>query len=211
MSLDARISAFVPTTISARSDSAAPGQAPGHAAGYAAGYAAGTRAAAVAGATERARLVADHERREADRDDAMRRAIGALADVVAQWERRTAPVLDDAERALHTTALALAEAMIGHELQPGPVSARSALTRALSLPDSVAPTRVRLSPADLEHAQRVLDAGDIALPVGVALVGDPRLSPGDAMTDYDGGVLDASLSAALDRARLALLDEEARS
>ncbi|WP_084125121.1 FliH/SctL family protein [Demequina sp. NBRC 110054] len=211
MSLDTRVSTFVPSAISTRSDSPAPAQSAGHAAGYAAGYAAGTRAAASAGATERARLVADHERREADRDEAMRRAIGALADVVAQWERRTAPVLDDAERSLHSAALALTEAMIGHELQPGPGSARSALTRALSLPDGVNPTRVRLSPADLEHAQRILDSGAVALPAGVALKADARLSPGDAMTDYDGGVLDARLSAALDRARHALLDEEARS
>ncbi|WP_062204833.1 FliH/SctL family protein [Demequina salsinemoris] len=209
MSLDARVAAFVPSAIAApAADTNDAAKASGHAAGYAAGYAAGTRAAAAAAVTERARLTADHERREAQRDAAVRQTLAALTEAATQWERRSLPVLDDAEGALHQAALMLAEAVLARETVPGPGSARDALARALTLPDEVDATRVRLNPADLEHAQRVLSDGDVVLPEGVALVSDPRLNPGDAVTDYDGGELDARLSSALDRARRALLSEE---
>ncbi|WNM27405.1 FliH/SctL family protein [Demequina capsici] len=213
MSPDARVSAFVPVDLGARRPTDEPateasGQPVGHAAGYAAGFAAGTRAAAESAATDRARQAAEHDRRELNRDASMRRALGALAEAITQWEQRSAPVLDSAERALHAAAFELAEAILGSEIEPGPRSARTILHRALSVPDDVTPTRVRLHPSDLEHAQRLIDSGDADLPDTVMLMADPHLSPGDAITEYEDGVLDARIGTALERARAALLEEE---
>jgi flagellar assembly protein FliH len=44
------------------------------------------------------------------------------------------------------------------------------------------------------------------LPVGVALVADPTLAPGDAVSEFPGGYLDARIESAVERARCALAD-----
>ncbi len=209
MSPDPRVTSYVPASIAvSKETSADPTTAPGHAAGFAAGFAAGTRAALEAAAADRKRLAAEHDRRETERDDAVRRTLSALADAATQCGNRTAPVLAEAERSLHAAAVELAEAILAHELVPGPGSARTALERARALPDELPASRIRLSPADLEHAQRILDEGSLTLPVGVTLVTDPQLRPGDALTEYEGGMLDARIASALDRARTVLLEEE---
>ncbi len=217
MSPDLRVQPFVPAALGARTVS---GDAPqtaeseqgrqnvGHAAGYAAGYAAGARAAAEQAEADRARAAADHDERERQRDAAVQQAVAALAEAATQWQWRAAPVLDEAERLVHSTALELAEAILARELQTGPGAARTALARALSLPDQTEPIRIRLCPSDLEHAQRIVDEGEVALPAGVTLAADPRLTPGDAVTEFQDGSLDARIGSALERVRRALLDEE---
>lgn len=216
MSPDLRIQPFVPASLGSRSVAADAGSpesdrtasTPGHAAGYAAGYAAGARAAAEQADADRARLAADHDRREALRDAQVRDALAALHATASQWSLRAAPVLDEAEHLLHSAALEIAEAIVGRELQTGTGSATTALARALNLPDEVEPTRIRLCPSDLEHIQRAVDGGDVELPAGTVLAADPRLTPGDAVTEYQDGTLDARIGTALQRVRRALLEDE---
>ncbi len=111
----------------------------------------------------------------------------------------------DVRRTLVQAAVELAEAVLGRELADGSASARAALDRALSAGADLGVHTVRLSPAD--HAA-LLGEG-VEAPAGVAMVADPRLRPGDAISEHPAGYLDAQVSTALDRARRALLGEDA--
>lgn len=177
-------------------------------AGFAAGFAAGARAAAEEAAALRTRLAAEHLAAEGARQDAVGSALEVLERAVGAAAGRTAPVLEDARRALHEAALALAEAVLQRELTPGPAGARALLDRALALPVDLGVHAIRLHPADLVHVQAVLASGERTLPDGVALVADPRLRPGDAVSEHPTGYLDAQVSTALDRARRALLEDQ---
>lgn len=176
-------------------------------AGFSAGWAAGSRAAADEAAALRTRLAAQHLTAEADRAAEVGHALEVLERAVAAAAARTAPVVDDVRRSIHTAALALAEAVLQRELTPGPAGARALLDRALAVPADLGVHTVRLHPADLTHVQALLASGERTLPDGVSLVADPRLRPGDAVSEHPTGYLDAQVSTALDRARRALLEE----
>lgn len=204
MSPDARAAAFVPAPIArvqAKTDSAA------HAEGYAAGWAAGARAAAEAGAQQRERERAQHEHREAERDQQVRRTLDALTAAIEHWRALAAPVLSDAESTLHRAALELAESVLTREVRPGPDSTIALLTKALSLPHDMPPTVLRLSSQDLPHVEQLIASGGVVLPDGLSVVADPELGPGDSLTEHATGILDARIGHALERARAAL-DEE---
>lgn len=175
------------------------------AAGYAAGWAAGARAAAEQAAQQRAALAAEHRAAEERREAAVRGAVDRLARAAAAADTRAALVVADVRRALAQAAIELAEAVLDRELGDGPASARAALDRALSAGAELGVHTVRLSPAD--HA--ALMGEGVQAPAGVTLVADPRLRPGDALSEHPAGYLDAQVSTALDRARQALLGEDA--
>lgn len=180
------------------------------AAGYAAGWAAGARAAAEAAAQQQQRFAAEHARAEATRDAAVADALDVLERTVAAVAARAVPVVDGLRRTVHEAALELTSALLGQELTPGPRSARALLGRALALPVEVGVHTVRMNPADLEQVRALLaTSAGVALPDGVDLVADPTLAPGDAVSEYPAGYLDAQVSTALDRARRALLEGEA--
>lgn len=205
MSPEPRVNTFVPGTITGiRSAATESSHAAGHAAGYAAGYAAGARAAAAAAASQTERDKADHERRESERDRQVAQAVQALGAAVEQWRGLAAPALADSEDLLHQGAIEIAQAILTRELHPGPDSAVDILQRALSVPVSVTPTAIRVSQADYPHIERALADGAAALPDGVQVSADPRLGPGDAVTEHVDGVLDARIGAAIARARAAL-------
>lgn len=176
------------------------------AAGYAAGWAAGARAAAEAAeVAERLRAVAAAAA-EARRDAALAQAVVSLrqaAEAVAVRQTVEDAALADA---VHAAALELAEAVLGHELRPGPDSARALLGRALALPADAGLHTVRVSPDDLVHLRAVLAAGDVDLPEGVRLLPDPALQPGDVVAEHAVVVLDGRIRAALARARAVLED-----
>ena len=200
-----RITSFVPGTITGtRTAASESSHSAGHAAGYAAGYAAGARAAANAAAVQTERDKADHERREAERDQHIAQAVQALNAAIQQWRALAAPVLADSEDLLHQGAIEIAQAILTRELKPGPETAMNVLQRALDVPASVIPTAIRVSEADLEHIHQALADGAAALPDGVNLTADPHLGPGDAVTEHAYGVLDARISAGITRARAAL-------
>lgn len=179
-----------------------------HAAGFAAGFAAGMRAAAEQAEADRTVLRVAHDRGEARRDAEVAHAVDALAAAADALDARVAPVVAQAQGAVHDAALAIAEAVIAREVRPGPDSSRALLERALAVPEGYAPARVRMHPADLSQVSHALEEGTATLPSGVDLLPDPRLTPGDALTEYQDGALDLRVGAALDRARAALTGED---
>lgn len=186
--------------LEARSDH---GAEQARAAGWSAGWAAGSRAAATAAATQRQAL--DDAQRAADlrRATQVEAALAVLRRAADAVTARTVPVLAAATAALDDGAVALAQAVLGRELSDADDGARLALARALSLPVEVGVHTVRLNPADLRSLE-LLGSSAVALPAGVALVADPTLAAGDAVSLFADGFLDARIGTALDRARLAL-------
>lgn len=178
-----------------------------HAAGYAAGWAAGARAAAERAATQDRLRAEEYARNEEGRDGAIADALATLDQVATAVSVRDAPARAEITAAVYRAAIELAEAVLEHELQPGPGSARSILERASALPADAGLHTIRVSPRDLEHVRAVLDQHELGLPPGVALVPDPGLKVGDVVSEHAFVVLDGQIRAALDRARIAL-DEQ---
>lgn len=176
------------------------GEAEGFTRGHAAGYAAGLRKADTEAGLRRAEFEA--ERAAALEQDRRRteRAVAVLEAAARALHARTAPVLAAAEAELASAAVAIAEAVVGHELADAETGAKAALARALSGVDAAAVIAVRLHPADLA----LLEGASTA---GVVLAADPTLAPGDAVADYPDGELDARISTALARATAALAGE----
>lgn len=168
--------------------------------GHSAGYAAGLRAAAIEARELQDRRNAEHAEMLRQGQAELTEAVRALKAAVQALSARTAPVLQDAQDTLAVAALELAEAIVGRELSAEENSARSALARALADVDTVAVQRVRMNPSDLallEPATRETAA--------VPFVGDASLGRGDAITEFDDGILDARIGTALARAKAALL------
>lgn len=205
-----RAAGFTPATLpgSTANGRAADADARARAAGYAAGWVAGARAAAEAAEQQQHAIAEQNDRAQAQRDRALTDALTVLERTVTAAAARTVPVLADARRAVHEAALDLAAAVLRRELTPGPDSARALLDRALAVPADIGLHTVRLNPADLDQVRRLLDDGAATLPAGIELVADPRLAPGDAISEHPTGYLDAQVGAALDRARRALLEDE---
>jgi len=168
--------------------------------GHAAGYAAGMRMAEEELRQLAARHAEENAAQLAAADDRADQLAVLLEAAVRSVNARVAPVLDEAQRTLAGAAIELAEAVVGCELADGETSARAAVTRALQGVDPALVLTVRLHPDTLA----ALD--DVALVAGIAYSADPGLAPGDAITDFAEGYLDARISSALDRARSALLD-----
>lgn len=179
----------------------------GYAAGYAAGWAAGSRAAAAEAEALRAGLVAEHVAAEQARDAEVARSVAALAAAARGADARALPVVDGLRGALVAAAVALAEAVLGRELADGG-SVATALARVLAAPADLGSQTVRLNPADHGEITALLAAGSVELPAGVTVAADPRLGPGDAVSEHPTGYLDAQLATALDRARRALAEAD---
>jgi len=190
---------------------AAPGndaaRTAGHALGWSAGWAAGARAAAERAAAAEAERAADHTRSEARRQAAVDEAVVVLRRAAQAADRRSEPVVDQVRRELSAVAVQLAEAVLCRELVGGDASARAALGRALAVPAELGVHTVRLHPADAAAVQDLVAAGEITLD-GVAVVADPRLARGDALSEHPAGFLDAQVATALARARRVLLGDD---
>ncbi|MDT0165143.1 FliH/SctL family protein [Actinotalea sp. AC32] len=203
------VTTFRPAALPASSAAGEAAAERARAAGYAAGWAAGSRAAADAAERRRRELEEQHAHAEAARDAAVQQALALLEQAVSAAARRTVPTVDAVRRSVHEAALDLAEAVLDRELRPGPDSARALLDRVLATPADLGVHTVRLHPADLAAVRALLDAGRHALPAGVTLVGDSTVRPGGAVSEHATGFLDAQVDTALDRARRALLEDEA--
>lgn len=167
--------------------------------GHAAGYAAGLRAAAAETERLRARLRAEHEAALAAGRQSIHRSVEVLNRAAHSLEQSVLPAAETLQENLAAAALDLAEALLGQELKDTETSARAALTRALAGVPRQDIRAVRLHPADLA----ALDLETISA-ADVSLKADRTLNPGDAVTDFTHGYLDATLSSALQRARSAL-------
>ncbi|MFL4473879.1 FliH/SctL family protein [Paeniglutamicibacter sp. MACA_103] len=167
--------------------------------GYATGYAQGIRAAEAWARTQRedqARVAAEADAARAAEHAEAVRALGAAA---AALHARTVPVLEAASTVLVESALLLAEKIVGRELSNDRFGAKAALDRALNGIDEATVRQIRMNPQDIALLELETVPG-----TGIALVADPVLARGDALTAFDEGFLDARISTALERASAAL-------
>jgi flagellar assembly protein FliH len=169
--------------------------------GHAAGYAAGLRKAAEESAVvATAARIANDEFAAAERASVLSalRALSAATERVAVLKR---PVLAEADLALAAAAIELAEVIIGRELSDAPLSARTAVRRALADVDPDDVLAVRLHPEDL-----AVLAADAQSDAALHFIADASLERGDAVVDVPNGSVDARISSALGRARSVLLE-----
>ncbi len=170
--------------------------------GHATGYASGLRSAEVETARLRAELEAtsaEELRREHARIDA---AVEALDAAALALHNRTVPTVEQSQNVLAASAIELAEAILGYELQDGRGSAKAALARALDNAGPQTILAIRMNPVDvfqLDNANRTATM--------VEIVPDETIARGDAVADFSDGSLDARIQSALGRARAALLGE----
>jgi flagellar assembly protein FliH len=156
----------------------------GYRAGMAEGLAAGRAAMSAESAAHLARLEA---------------LIRSLDEAAADLRRRQALELAGLEDALARTAVDLASAVIGRELQVAASPGADALARAMGLVPAGATALARLHPAD---AALVTET-----PTGVTILADPAIEPGGCILEVGDSRIDAQLGSALDRVRAALLGD----
>jgi flagellar assembly protein FliH len=174
-------------------------------AGYAEGWAQGRRAAAVeaAEAAERARALEQaHEQR---RTAALAQAVNALGRAVTGLETQLMPTLQELQEAVLRHAFELAEAIIGRAVDDPEGRGADALRRAMAAAPEQGDVVVSLHPDDYRTLVGT-DAGADFNYAGraVHLRPDPSLRPGDAIAETGSTTVDASLAAAIARAREAL-------
>lgn len=169
------------------------GYADGHAEGFRAGVA---EAAATAAEAEARRDEAD-ARAAAD----LASALSALATATDALIARVRELSAAAEEKVCAQSIELAETIIAESLADRESAAVAALGRAMAAQRADAVGEIRLSPADL----RTLALRG-AVPERVTVVADESLAPGDAVALVGDSLIDARISAALERARQALTE-----
>lgn len=182
--------------------------------GYSAGYAAGIRAAATETDALRKQLAQQAEEQQRLVAQASARSVASFATAIHAADDRVLPLFDESRSLLYSLALDLASAVLAVDVHspsqeiPGlTLGAHAALVRALELPHELVITEIRLNPQDAvlvqEHWDAVVEAlGDRMAYVSV--VSDASLAPGDAISQFEDGILDARILAAMNRARVAL-------
>ncbi len=174
-------------------------------AGYAEGWAQGQRAAAqeAAAAAERARAVEQaHEQR---RTAALAQAVNALGRAVTGLETQLMPTMQELQEAVLTHAFILAEAIVGRALDDPEGRGADALRRAMAAAPDHGEITVSLHPDDYRNLVGTATEADYnygGRPVH--LRPDPALRPGDAVAETGSTTVDASIAAAVRRAREAL-------
>lgn len=169
-----------------------------YAAGHTAGYTAGLRKASAEAEARRAEMEAEHAavlRQASARTD---RALDQLAAAVQALHAAALPAALEAQDILLSSALELAENIIGVELGDNEFSARAALTRALADAPATGMVTVRMNPSDLSVLPDAASAG-------VTFAADNTVERGDAFAEYDHGYINATVTGALARTRQALL------
>lgn len=168
--------------------------------GYAAGWAEGKRQATAQARAEAARVEAAAAAATAELTGRLEQAISAVGTAARGLEQRAVRTCAEAEELILAAAVALTEALVGHELAVTRTPGEDAIRRALALAPAGRPVLVRLNPAD--HA--VVAAGGAQREIdgrAVTLLADPALRPGDAVAECDATTIDARVDAALARVR----------
>jgi flagellar assembly protein FliH len=174
-------------------------------AGYAEGWAQGQRAAALEAeaATERARAgELTHEQR---RNAALAQAVNALGRAVTGLETQLMPTLHELQETVLALAFELAESIVGRAMDDPEGRGADALRRAMAAAPERGDIVVSLHPDDYRNL--VGTATDADYNYGgrpVHLRPDPALRPGDAVAETGFTTVDASIAAAVQRAREAL-------
>lgn len=178
----------------------APARRAAQSAGYAAGWASGVRAARAITDAEAHRAATDREHAASVQAHAVARAVTALDFAAVALERQAVPAAEQLEELIISSALAIAEALVGQVLRNDAVRSQAALSRALALAPVGEDVTVALSPADYA----VLAADTLASKGSsrtIAFCEDATLAPGDAVASCGATRIDARLAAGLDRVR----------
>jgi flagellar assembly protein FliH len=174
-------------------------------AGYAEGWAQGQREAAVAAdaAADRARNAERaHDQRRAA---ALAQAINALGRAVTDLETHLMPTFTELQEVLLTHAFELAEAIVGRSLDDPQRRGADALRRAMGATHENGNVVVSLHPGDYESLVGTAGESDFEHEGRrVSLRPDPKLHPGDAVAETSTATVDATIAAAVARAREAL-------
>jgi len=173
--------------------------------GYAEGWAQGQRAAALEAeaAAERARAVEQaHDQRRAA---ALASAINALGRAVTNLETQMMPTLHELQEAVLAHAFELAEAIVGRAMDDPEGRAAAALRRAMNAAPDQGDIVVSLHPDDFRNLVGTATDADYNYEGRpVHLRPEPALRPGDAVAETGTTTVDASIAAAVARARAAL-------
>jgi flagellar assembly protein FliH len=174
-------------------------------AGYAEGWAQGQRAAAVeaSAAADRARALEQaHEQRRAA---ALAQAVNALGRAVTGLEEQLMPTMAELQEAVLAHAFELAEAILGRAVDDPSGRGADALRRAMNAAPEHGEVVVSLHPDDYRELVGTATETDYNYEGRpVHLRPDPALRPGDAVAETGTTTVDASIAAAVQRAREAL-------
>jgi flagellar assembly protein FliH len=174
-------------------------------AGYAEGWAQGQRAAAAEAALLAQHARAAEQAHEQRRAAALAQAVNALGRAVTGLEEQLMPTMTELQEAVLAHAFELAEAILGRAVDDPSGRGADALRRAMNAAPEHGETVVSLHPDDyreLVGAATEADYNYEGRPVH--LRADPALQPGDAVAETGTTTVDASIAAAVRRAREAL-------
>jgi flagellar assembly protein FliH len=177
----------------------------GRTAGYAAGWAQGQREAAQVAEVAAERAYAAEQAHEQRRAAALANAVNALGRAVTELESQLMPTFTELQEVLIAHAFELAEAIVGRSLDDPQGRSVDAIRRAMSAAPETGDLTVHLHPDD--YATLVGTAGETDFAYEgrrVALRPDPSLRPGDARAETGMATVDATIAAAVARAREAL-------
>jgi flagellar assembly protein FliH len=170
-------------------------------AGYAAGWSSGIQAARLIAAAEAETARAERERADRERGTRLHQAITAINGAADALEARSLPTAEQFEDLIITSALAIAEQLVGHVLRDDEARSHGVLAHALALAPDREDVEIRLHPAD--HAALVADdaVASHSQSRAITLIADPTLRPGDAVARCGATEIDARIVAGLARIR----------
>ncbi|MFI5493151.1 FliH/SctL family protein [Actinoplanes sp. NPDC051859] len=174
-------------------------------AGYAEGWAQGQRAAAMEAEAAAERARAREHAHEQRRATSLAQAVNALGRAVTNLETQLMPTLQELQDAVLVHAFELAEAIVGRAMEDPEGRAVAALHRAMAAAPDQGDITVTLHPEDFRNLVGTATNADYNYEGRpVHLRPDPALHPGDAVAETGTTTVDASIAAAVSRAKEAL-------
>ncbi|MEU4618629.1 FliH/SctL family protein [Actinoplanes sp. NPDC023801] len=173
--------------------------------GYAEGWAQGKREAAEANEAAAVRATASAEAYEQRRAAALASAVNALGRAVTGLEDQLMPTFTELQEVVLASAWDLAEAIIGRSMREDPERGADALRRAMTAAPEHGDVTVSLHPEDYRNLVGEGSGQDFDFEGRrITLRPDPGLQPGDAVAETGTATVDATIAAAVERAREAL-------
>jgi flagellar assembly protein FliH len=201
----ARFSVDLRTGVPADAEAVERAKQQARTAGYAEGWAQGQREAAVEAEAVAARAQAGAQAYEQRRAAALAQAVNALGRAVTELENQLMPTFTELQEVLLTHAFELAEAIVGRTLDDPQGRGADALRRAMAAAPDSGRLTVNLHPDDFHTLVGETGEADFEYEGRqVILRPDGALRPGDAVAVTGMGTVDATIAAAVDRAREAL-------
>ncbi|GAB1643308.1 FliH/SctL family protein [Krasilnikovia sp. MM14-A1259] len=174
-------------------------------AGYAQGWAQGKRDAALEHESILEKARADAKAHVQWREAVLDQAVEAMGQAADQLESRYVPSVEDMREEILAHAFALAEAIIGRSLADAEGRGVDALRRAMAIVPPRGDVTVSLHPDDYENLVGAATETDYNYEGrALQLRPDPALNPGDAVATVGSTVVEATIAAAVQRAREAL-------